>query len=314
MDNLIQLQDLLLDDNFDGKVFEMEPMSAHTTYKIGGPASFFVYVNSSVYLKKTINACNEAKVNWTVVGRGSNLLVSDSGYKGIVIMLGRDFKEYSLNDNVYSVGAGVSLARLVNDAFRKANSGFEFAVGTPGTIGGAVKMNAGTKDDWIGSRVISVTLLKGGEVITKCADEIEWGYRHTSIGSDEIILFADFKVTPLKSQIEINELKANMDGILDRRRSVQPLNKPCCGSVFKNPEGLSAGKLIEDAGLKACKCGGAQVSKKHANFIINTGRATALDVVTLIKHIQKVVFETYQVKLMPEVRFLGFSEECSLWA
>ncbi|MDO5329432.1 MAG: UDP-N-acetylmuramate dehydrogenase [Coriobacteriia bacterium] len=313
-ENLDKLTSILEDSNFDGDVFEMEPMSVHTTYKIGGPASFYIYVNSIEYLKKILAACKVANINWTIIGRGSNLLVSDHGYKGIVIMLGRDFKKFEYSDSVYTVGAAVGLSRIVNDAFRHTYSGFEFAVGTPGTIGGAIKMNAGTKTDWIGSRVLSVTLVdSNGEVVTKNGNDIDWDYRKSSIKDDEIVLFVDFNVTALSEDKEKYELKARMDGILERRRKSQPLNKPCCGSVFKNPSSHSAGMLIEEAGLKGCKCGDAEVSRKHANFIINRGRATATDVVTLLRHVQSEVYDIFDIKLYPEVKFLGFDEECSLW-
>ena len=179
-----QLEALLVDDAFDGDVYPSEPMARHTMYRIGGPARFYVQVASVGALKRLVTVCEESRVPWVAIGRGSNLLVADEGYPGVVITLGRDFRicRYDEDAHSFCVGAGVPLSSVVQEAFRRSLAGFEFAVGTPGTVGGALRMNAGSRDEWIGSRVVSVTTLSPGKgLVRRDGDQIAWGYRSSSL-------------------------------------------------------------------------------------------------------------------------------------
>ena len=296
---------LLVDDAFDGEVLLGEPMSRHTTYRIGGPARFFVVANSLGALSHLVEACEDANVPWTVVGRGSNLLVADEGFDGAIVMLGRDFRACRYDDErgVFSVGAGALLSTVVQEAFHRSLAGLEFAVGTPGTVGGAVRQNAGSRTEWLSGALSSVTLLTRADGLVRVpAGSIEWGYRSTSISPDDIVVECELSAAPADPFY----VRGKMEASLSRRRDTQPLSEPSCGSVFKSPEGASAGKLIEDAGLKGARVGGARVSEKHANFIVNAGGATASDVRALMRQIQTKVYEDYGVELEPEVRLLGF--------
>ena len=320
------LEALLVDSAFDADVYPDEPMRRHTMYRIGGPARFYVQVGSIGALKRLVGACQECRVPWVAVGRGSNLLVSDEGFPGVVIALGRDFRACRFDEQTCSfiVGAGVPLSAgapltgaeasgageaapppsVVQEAFRRSLSGLEFAVGTPGTVGGAVRMNAGTREQGIADRVVSVTTLspQAGLVRREAAD-IRWGYRSSSFSPDEVIVECELAVKPADPYL----LRGKMEAAHTRRKKTQPLTLPSCGSVFKNPEGYSAGQLIEQAGLKGARVGGAQISEVHANFIVNRDNATAQDVLELINMARSKVYEAYGIELQPEVRFLGFA-------
>lgn len=300
------LEALLVDASFDGDVYPSEPMSRHTMYRLGGPARFYVQVASVGALKRLVEVCDASGVPWVAVGRGSNLLVADEGYSGVVIALGRDFRtcRYDEDAKRFCVGAGVPLSSVVQEAFRRSLAGLEFAVGTPGTVGGALRMNAGTREEWIGSRVVSVTtLVPGRGLVRRAGDEIAWGYRESSFRPDEVIVECELSVEPADPFF----IRGKMEASHARRKKTQPLTQPSCGSVFRNPEDASAGSLVEGAGLKGFKLGGAQVSDVHANFIVNTGDATARDVKDLIELAKTKVYETYGIELQPEVRFLGFA-------
>lgn len=296
---------LLVDESFDGDIYVDEPMSKHTSYAIGGPARFFVQVFSIRALSALREACEKVGMPMTVIGRGSNLLVSDDGYEGVIVTLGRDFRNFRVDEERSAIvtGAGASLSAIVQEALRNALTGMEFGVGTPGSIGGALRMNAGSADDWIGSRVGSVTLLDGdGNLVRRLGSEVEWGYRHTSFTPDEALLECEL----LLAKGDPFFIQGKMEAALTRRKKTQPLGKACCGSVFRNPEGASAAKLIDDLGLKGTRIGGAVVSEKHANFIVNEGGAKAIDVLRLIDLISAKVEGEYGITLTPEVRFLGF--------
>ena len=274
------LEALLVDDAFDGDVYPSEPMARHTMYRIGGPARFYVQVASVGALKRLVTVCEESRVPWVAIGRGSNLLVADEGYPGVVITLGRDFRicRYDEDAHSFCVGAGVPLSSVVQEAFRRSLAGFEFAVGTPGTVGGALRMNAGSRDEWIGSRVVSVTTLSPGKgLVRRDGDQIAWGYRSSSFASDEVIVECELSVEPADPFF----IRGKMEASHARRKKTQPLSLPSCGSVFRNPEGAPVGALIEEAGLKGLRIGGAQVSEVHANFIVNMQHMTAADGVTV---------------------------------
>lgn len=285
-----------------GPVRRNEPLARHTTYHIGGPAALFVECATVADLSAATKVLAEEQVEWTVLGKGSNVLASDAGYAGAVLTLGRDFKRHSIDGDHLRSGAAVILAAAVQDAFKVGLSGLEFAVGIPGTVGGALAMNAGSRDEWIGSIVESVTLFTPGHgLVAVRGPEISWDYRRSDVGSRGIIVEAVLRVT---ESDEVGIRRA-MEASLRRRKRTQPLNMPSAGSVFVNPEGDSAGRLIEAVGLKGVRVGGAMVSDVHANFIVNTGGATSADVVALVRLIREAVKDANGVELKPEIRFLG---------
>lgn len=300
------LDALLVDDAFDGDVYPGEPMRRHTMYRIGGPARFYVQVASVGALRHLIEVCDATGTPWVAVGRGSNLLVADEGFDGVAIALGRDFRGMRFDEEScrFVVGSGVPLSTVVQEAFRRSLSGLEFAVGTPGTVGGALRMNAGTRNAWVGERVASVTTLSAREGLRRRAgSEIAWGYRSSSFSDDEVVVECELSVKP----DDPFHLRGKMEASHARRKKTQPLTLPSCGSVFRNPEGASAGQLIEAVGLKGARVGDAQVSNVHANFIVNLGHARARDVMELIETAKAKVREAYGIELQPEVRFLGFA-------
>jgi UDP-N-acetylmuramate dehydrogenase len=288
-----------------GEVRADEPMRRHTTFRIGGPAAYFVTCDSVSDLARATAILGEADVEWTVLGRGSNVLVSDEGWPGAVLVLGRDFRRHTVEDDHLQAGAGVVLGALVQEAYSRALSGLEFAVGIPGTFGGALAMNAGSRDRWIGSVVESVSLfVPGTGLVAVRGPEVDWRYRGSDLASRGIIVEAVLRV----QQAESEAIRYAMDGSLRRRRITQPIGAACAGSVFVNPEGDSAGRLIEAAGLKGARVGHAIVSAVHANFIINEGGATAADVVALVRRVMATVKDMYDIDLRPEIRFLGAFE------
>lgn len=295
----------LLGEGFSGYVLSDEPLSKHTTYRIGGPASLFAQVDSLGSLTSFIEYCHASSIPWIVIGKGSNLLVSDAGFDGAVITLGPSFSQcvFDEADGVFCVGAGARLSHVVQEAFRNGRAGYEFAVGTPGTVGGALRMNAGSRHESLGQRVLSVTSLRPGVGLVRYRGcDIDWSYRESSLPFDEVVL--ECELSTLDGEEDM--IRAKMEGALARRKRTQPLQSPSCGSVFKNPEGHSVGRLIEEAGLKGSTCGGAQISTLHGNFIINNGDAKADEVLTLIHFVQDRIKEMYGIDLAPEVRFLGF--------
>lgn len=299
------LEGLLMDAAFDGEVHPNEPMSSHTTYRIGGPARWFVRVDSLRALTRLLDTCAERRISWAIVGRGSNLLVSDGGFNGVVVTLGRDFRTFRVHEDGVSMsaGTGVLLSAVVQEAFKRSLAGLEFAVGTPGNMGGALRMNAGSAEDFIGSRVSSVTVYTPGQGMRKLqAGDVRWGYRTTSFAPDDVLLECELSL----KEADPFFIRGKMEANLKRRKATQPLDMPSCGSVFRNPPGNSAAKLIDQAGCKGLRCGGAEVSRKHANFIVNTGGATAVDVRQLIEIVKERVLEAHGTQLTTEVRFLGF--------
>jgi len=297
-----------LDGMLSGSVFCDEPMARHTSFRIGGPAALFIECATVSDITRTLEVVRQNDMPWMVVGKGSNLLVSDDGFNGAVISLGSEFKKFAFPDreqdeNLLVAGAGAILSNLVQAAFKNGYSGFEFAVGIPGTLGGALFMNAGSANEWIGTIVDWVTVFSPESGLKRYrGEELDWGYRHSGIRHDEIVLECGLRITPGHT----GQIRARMEASLKRRRKTQPLTLPSAGSVFRNPEGDSAGRIIEELGFKGYKVGGAEVSSLHANFIVNTGNAKAWDVVEIITQIRKRVKEEYDRELQPEIRFVGF--------
>ncbi len=264
-----------------------EPMSAHTTFKIGGAADILITVRTIDELQTTVNACKASDIPVMILGNGSNLLVSDNGIEGAVITLDGDFKEITVDGDTITSGAGAKLSRLCSVALENSLTGLEFAYGIPGSVGGAMYMNAGAYGGEMKDVALSVTALTpDGEIREVPAEELQLGYRTSVFKTNgDIILFSKYKL----EQGDQAAIKAKMDDVMDRRKTKQPLEFPSAGSVFKRPEGAFAGTLIEQCGLKGKTVGGAQVSEKHAGFIINIGGATCDDVMGLVKLVQDTV-------------------------
>ena len=280
-----------------------EPLSDHTTFEIGGPADVYVVPESTDEVREVIAACRDAQVEYFVLGNGSDLLVSDEGYRGVIIGLADGFTNVTIDGDEICCQAGVSLREASEMACELGLTGLEFACGIPGTIGGACFMNAGAYDGCIADVLKCVrAIMPDGSVETIGVEDLALGYRASRIRDDGLVVltatFALRKGNP-------DTIRARMDDLTHKRESKQPLDKPSAGSTFKRPEGYFAGKLIMDAGLQGYQVGGAAVSKKHAGFVVNMGGATAADVHAVIEHVQDEVERQFGVRLEPEVRFLG---------
>ena len=298
---------LALSGAIDADIRQGERLGKHTSYRIGGPAALFVTPHTYSALARAVEELDAQGVPWVVLGRGSNVLVSDEGFDGCVITLGREFSNVMVGEEgLVTAGAGALLSKLVTAALGHGLSGIEACVGIPGTVGGALAMDAGSRDEWIGSHVETLVTLRPGEGLQRYAgSDITWGYRYTSIPKNEVILEATLRLEPSTKEA----VSTDMNARLARRRATQPVGMPSCGSVFANPAEGSVGKMLDDAGCKGFTVGGAQCSPVHANFIVNTGGATAEDVCAVMREMQGRVKEVYGVDLRPEVRFLGFADE-----
>ena len=280
-----------------------EPMSEHTTFEIGGPADFYVIPEDFDEVRDVIAACKDAGVDYFVLGCGSDLLVSDEGYRGVIVAVADGLVGVSVEDDEICCQAGVGLREASEMACELGLSGLEFACGIPGSVGGACFMNAGAYGGCMADALKEVrVLLPDGSVADVPAGELDLGYRKSRIADEGwVVLSATFGLNPGDPQ----KIRATMDDLTHQREEKQPLELPSAGSTFKRPEGHFAGKLITDAGLKGYQSGGAAVSKKHAGFVVNVGGATAADVHAVIEHVQDEVERQFSVRLEPEVRFLG---------
>ena len=280
-----------------------EPMTKHTSFHIGGPAELMAQPQSEAELQSLLLKAAEAAVPVTLVGNGSNLLVRDKGIRGLVIKLGSMLRDIKVSGNVLTFGSGVSLAQASKKAAELGLSGMEFAVGIPGSIGGAVYMNAGAYDGEMSKVVKSVRVMDAaGEVSELSAGELDFGYRHSALqGSGKIVTSVTVELAAGDKQA----IAEKMADFSNRRITKQPLELPSAGSMFKRPPGYFAGTLIDQTGLKGYTVGGAQVSTKHAGFVVNIGGATAADVLQLISDVQAKVFAAHGVHLEPEVLVLG---------
>ncbi len=284
------------------QILENEPMSRHTTFRVGGPADVLFLPESEEQLLQALSIAREAGVPCFVIGNGSNLVVKDGGIRGLVIALGEGMAAIARAGETLTAWAGVSLARVSAYAQASGLSGLEFASGIPGTLGGGCAMNAGAYGGQLSDVLVDVRVLLDGEVRTLTVEEMQMGYRTSlPLRRGGIVISARFALTPDDPEA----IAARMRELNARRRDKQPLNYPSAGSTFKRPEGYFAGALIEQAGLKGKRVGGAQVSEKHAGFIVNTGGATAADILTLIGTVQDEVADRFGVRLETEVRILG---------
>ena len=280
-----------------------EPMAKHTSFRIGGPADVLAEPGIEAELAALLKRAADHAVPVTLVGTGSNLLVRDKGIRGLVIKLSNLFSSITVAGNVLTFGSGISLAMASKKAASLSLSGLEFAVGIPGTIGGAVYMNAGAYDGEMAKVVTSVQVMdRQGQSSQLKAEELAFSYRHTALQNSGLIVTS---VTVSLQPGEAESIKAKMDDFSQRRIAKQPLELPSAGSMFKRPVGYFAGTLIEQTGLKGYTVGGAQVSTKHAGFVVNVGGATAKDVLQLIRDVQDRVLAAQGVQLEPEVLVLG---------
>lgn len=278
-------------------------MKEHTTMKVGGKAAFMIIPESIDCIQKIITSLSSSDIPFMKIGNGSNLIFPDTGYNGVIVKIGSALSTINIQDNIIVAMAGASLANVAHQAMEHSLTGMEFASGIPGSIGGAVCMNAGAYDGEMKQVVVETLCLnKDGSLITLKDDEHNFSYRNSRI-QDEGMTCLQVRIR-LKKGIK-EDIQAKINDLNSRRREKQPLNYPSAGSIFKRPPGSFAGKLIDDCGLRGTKIGGAQISDKHCGFIVNTGKATAGDIISLIEHVQNTVYKSYGVKLELEVKIVG---------
>ena len=294
-----ELKNIIAED----RIKKDEPMKSHTTFRIGGPAKYFVIPETKEEIKAVIECCKKADMPYYILGNGSNLLVSDKGYEGVVIQIFKNMNQISLEGDTISAQAGAILSSVASKALEAELTGFEFAAGIPGTLGGACVMNAGAYGGEMKDVLVSVEVLtQDGEFLTIPREELELGYRTSVIAKKNYVV--------LEAVIRLEKgdktaIKARMEELKVQRTTKQPLEYPSAGSTFKRPEGYFAGKLIQDAGLRGFQVGGAQVSEKHCGFVINKDQATAADVAELMRQVSLKVKEQFGVELEAEVKRLG---------
>lgn len=286
-----------------GTVLFDEPLSSYTTWKIGGPADAMFIPASKETLLRAMRILHSHRVPWIVVGKGSNMLVADKGFRGVAVLLGSAFETVRFEGNLVYAGGAFGLIKLSVMAGKEGLTGLEFAGGIPGSVGGAVYMNAGAHGSDM-SRILKQAeiVLEHGELVTLARDDLQFAYRHSLLHGQRGI------VTEVVLELaggDRKEIAAAMATYKDRRLRTQPLQLPCAGSTFRNPPRQFAAKLIEEAGMKGYRVGGAEVSRQHANFIINTGHATARDVLTLMDAVRQAVQVKFGVELVPEVLVVG---------
>ena len=283
------------------RILFQEPMKLHTTFRIGGPADCLIYLENEDQLCRIQKYLRLVDVPYTVIGNGSNLLVDDGGYRGIVLVIGKYMRRIEVKDTCLEAEAGALMSQVAKTAKENGLTGLEFAAGIPGTVGGAV-MNAGAYGGEMSQVVTTVTVVnRNGEIMELDNSTMEYGYRTSVIQNQPFVVTkVTFRLQPGDPQ----EIAAKMEELAIRRREKQPLEYPSAGSTFKRPEGHFAGQLIMEAGLRGYSVGGAKVSDKHCGFIINTGNATAEDVKDVIWEVQRRVKERFHVDLEPEIKML----------
>ena len=290
-------------------VLREEPMKNHTTFRVGGPAEYFVTVSATETLQAVIKLCNRAKMPWFVLGNGSNLLVSDKGVRGVVLRLSGEFAECEIKENIENgtadavAGGGMLLSAFAMKLAKKGFSGFEFAAGIPGSVGGAVMMNAGAYGGEIKDCITKAEVVtEDGECRIFSAEELQLSYRHSILSEQKGVVTKAWFSFPIGSKLYI---LSNIELLNRQRREKQPLEYPSAGSTFKRPEGNFAGKLIMEAGLAGKQIGGAAVSEKHCGFVINKENATAADIYALMQYVIETVEANSGIRLEPEVKLLG---------
>ena len=285
------------------RVLVDEPMKRHTTFRIGGPADFFLLPSTVDEVRGILEICREEELPYFILGNGSNLLVSDKGYRGVIIQLYRNFSNISVEGNEICASSGALLSQIAAAARNASLTGFEFAGGIPGTLGGAVFMNAGAYGGELKDVLKeAVVMTEQGEILTLPVEKLDMGYRTSRIKKAGYLVL---EARLVLEQGDMDKIRDITKDLTEKRVSKQPLEYPSAGSTFKRPEGYFAWKLIMDAGLRGYQVGDAQVSEKHCGFVINKGNATAADVLTLIENVREKVQEQFGVTLEPEVKFLG---------
>ena len=285
------------------RVLVDEPMKRHTTFRIGGPADFFLLPFTVDEVRGILEICREEELPYFILGNGSNLLVSDKGYRGVIIQLYRNFSNISVEGNEICASSGALLSQIAAAARNASLTGFEFAGGIPGTLGGAVFMNAGAYGGELKDVLKeAVVMTEQGEILTLPVEKLDMGYRTSRIKKAGYLVL---EARLVLEQGDMDKIRDITKDLTEKRVSKQPLEYPSAGSTFKRPEGYFAGKLIMDAGLRGYQVGDAQVSEKHCGFVINKGNATAADVLTLIENVREKVQEQFGVTLEPEVKVLG---------
>ena len=299
IDFYIALQQAVLPEHIRAK----ESMAKHTSFQVGGPADYYITVASAKELKQGLQCCKEYQVDAVVLGNGSNVLVSDKGFHGVVFQLGKDFSKFVVEDTTVRVQAGMLLGQLGKVLLEQELTGFEFASGIPGTVGGAVYMNAGAYGGEIKNILKSCRVLtKDFQIEERTVEQLELGYRHSSLMKEqEYVLDATFQL----QHGNYEQIKKQMDDLAAKRRQKQPLEYPSAGSTFKRPEGYYAGQLIQESGLRGYRVGGAMVSEKHCGFVINAGGATASEIYQLTEDVKRIVKEKFGVELEREIRLIG---------
>ena len=286
--------------------FMNESLKKHTTYGIGGPADLMIFPKSKQDLIKVIEIINENKIQLTILGSGSNVLVSDNGIRGAVISLKNSLKQIEVDENILYAECGTMLGKIVKHAVKNNLIGLENLNGVPGTLGGALIMNAGAWGGEISENLIHVEVINSKSEIQKIQKkDLNFSYRQSSFNKDDILLSAKFNLKKADKDI----IKENFIEAQSGRKKSQPLNKRSAGSLFKNPKNNSAGKLLDKAGLKGLSIGDAKISEKHANFFINDGDASSRDMLMLIKKAHKAVKDKFNVNLSLEVKLMGFNED-----
>lgn len=285
------------------QVKEQELMKKHTTFRVGGPARYYICPRTVLEVQKILQVCKEYELPFFVVGNGSNLLVSDEGYDGVILQLFRNYNDIIVEGNIIKAQSGALLSQVASRALEEGLGGFEFAAGIPGTLGGAVTMNAGAYGGEMKQVLKQAAVLdEQGNVLVLTLDELHLGYRTSVVKENNYIVLEAVLELQEKDEEEIRQL---MEELKQKRTQKQPLEYPSAGSTFKRPKGHFAGKLIMDAGLQGYCVGGACVSEKHCGFVINKDGASAAEIYQLMKDVQKVVHEKFGVWLEPEVKLLG---------
>ena len=283
-----------------GRLDEQVPMSAHTTLAIGGPARWYFRPKGASELAKALRIIPE-EIRILPLGRGSNLLITDDGFDGVVLDFG-DISEITVNEDTMVTGAGARMSKVAQLCATQGLAGLEFLATVPGDMGGGIAMNAGAFGQWVSDTLLSIEVLhRNGEIESMMKEQLNMAYRHTELPAKTLVISGTFKL----NSDDPEAIRERMRTMRKQRSSTQPLALPNCGSVFKNPEGDHAARLIEAVGLKGKKIGNARISSTHANFIVNEGQATSEDVLTLINMAQQAVEKQFGVVLEPEVRILG---------
>ena len=302
------MKDRLCEIVGEENVLVEEPMNKHTTFRIGGPADYFVTPNSPEEVALTILFCKQNNLPYYIIGNGSNLLVGDYGIRGVILQVGDHFDQVSFNELEngkvrVTAGAGILLSKLAATIARQSLTGFEYASGIPGTLGGAVTMNAGAYGGEMKHNIVSASVItEEGQFKVLSKEELELGYRTSIIQKKRyVVMEATFEFEEGNPE----DIKAKTEELSTKRREKQPLEYPSAGSTFKRPEGYFAGKLIMDSGLRGFQVGNMMVSDKHCGFVINMGNGTATEAMTLIEEVQRRVYEQFGVRLEPEVRLIG---------